>query len=615
MTGPQLKLDSRDIFFIALILLSALILRAFFFADYQKTEVYPLMDYSDSYYYYVWARDIASGDLMGDKAFMKWPLYAYLVGFIFWLSKNSVLSVYLLQAVLGACNCVLVYLMGRVLFSKAAAIIAGLLAAWYGFFIFYDYSLMYTSVSLFLNSFLFLYMLQIREAGKTKNLFWLGVFSGACAITQAGIVLFCVPAAAWIAWQQRRGLKEAVKKFLFFSLGMGLMIGAVTVKNFAAEKDFVLIAGNLGFNFYSGNSPRATGTFFAPAGVVANQEDMFRDAKIIARTQSGRELKTSGVSRFWLDKSLDFIKKEPLQFAQLLGKKIVYLLSPREFVHDFEYEYIKDKIRVFKVLFMDLGVILPLGVLGMLLGMRRPRDFALLYLALISLSAATVTFFVTTRYRIGLVPFLILFAAFAVCRIGEAFRERKYLAAAALCAAAIILYGLFNYSPPFAASARTNTPDMSSEFHRHLDRAIRYEHAREYREAIRELDIARAIEPDDPRALLRSGIVYFFMNEFGLAEERFKGTIAACPYCFDAYFNLGVMYRRQSRFQEALQMLKKAISLYPEDIGAHFHLGKVYEALGEAGEAEKEFTYCQGKISRWRKGDLGLVADALRSLQ
>ncbi len=312
------QLGRLDIFFMLVIFACAVILRILYFNDYHNTGYFPILTNSDSDAYYSWGRDISCGDIWGSRAFMKWPLYAYLLGFLFKIFGHSATLVYSLQFILGAGNCVLTYLIARILFNQKAGLIAGLLCVLYGLFIFYDGLLIYTTFSLFLNSLLLLYFLAIKDSLPAKgNLFLAGIFLGICTALQASILIFGILAVVWILASNRLKVKQFFLGLIFFFLGLVLVIGSVTLRNYLVEKDFVLIAGNIGFNFYSGNNTETQGTFFCPKDIGFNQEDMFRDAKITARMDLGRDLKTSEVSKYWFDKAMVFIKREPLNFIKL----------------------------------------------------------------------------------------------------------------------------------------------------------------------------------------------------------------------------------------------------------------------------------------------------------
>ncbi|MFH1888512.1 MAG: tetratricopeptide repeat protein [Candidatus Omnitrophota bacterium] len=613
MAYPSYRIDKKDIYAVFSILAFALLVRAAYFIDYINVGIYPLLPYSDGYSYFLWAKDIASGEILGRTAFMKWPLYAYFLGLLFKVTGNSVTLVYTLQLALGAVNCVLVYFIARIIFNRKTALLAGLSCAWYAVFIFYDSLLIYSSLSLFLNSLLFLFILRLRDNPAKKSFFLLGILLGICTITQASIFLFGAMAMIFLLWQ-KRGRGRGVVHCLICSLaGLFITIAPVTLMNYLAEKDPVLISGNIGINFYLGNNPEAGGLFNTPLFLTPNQNDMFRDSRVIAQARSGRRLKTSGVSAFWLEKAVNFIKQYPRAYLALLIKKTGYLFSPDEFIHDPEYEMVSDKIRVFKFLFTNLKFILPFSILGMFLGIRRLRETALLYLVLAALAFSVIPFFVTTRYRISMVPFLIIFASYGILGLWEALKERKRLRFFSLCAAALFLFTLFNYRL-LHKNKSGYLQESYLDFHSHLSRAMYYNDKPDYQKAMQEIEAAYRLRPDSHYCLISYGVIYYNMHNFNMAEDKFREAIRVFPLSVDAYYNLGLLYNQQKRFEEAIAVLNEALSMDPEDVGAHFELGRAYKGRGRYGEAEVEFRASLDRINRWRTEERALIAKELSGL-
>ncbi|MEI8349404.1 MAG: tetratricopeptide repeat protein [Candidatus Omnitrophota bacterium] len=608
------QFNTKDITFVLIILVLAMVFRVIYFADYKNASTYPVLARSDSHSYYVLAKDISSGDVFGGKAFMTWPLYAYFLGFLFKFFGDSPMHVYFLQFILGAIHCVLVYLIAKIVFNQKVAFISGLLCVWYGMFIFYDGLFMYTSLSIFLNSLLFLLMLYVKNAPSKKNLFFIGLFTGLCALAQPLIVLFGVSSVAAIAMIAKLNWRARVYNFSCFILGMCLVVGVTTLKNYVVEKDFILLSGNTGFNFYLGNNSESTGNFFCPNNFNLNKEDMFRDAKIFANAQTGKNLKTSEVSRFWFTKATEFIKKSPYLWVKLLCKKMIYAFSPREFNQEVEYYFIADTMRIFKIMLMDLRIILPLGLLGMLVCLKKFKQVWLLYLMLITIACSMSLFFVITKLRIAMAPFLIIFAAFCIYRMGSLLKSKKYLGLGLLCVGAIALGILLNRDKIFAGNTNPDSQSVRSLVEERLYEAAYYEHKSDYNKAIQELDTAHDLQPRNTYVLFHLGLAYYRMNDFKKAEERFKETIELNPLFVDAYYNLGFMYNHQQRFSEAKDMLNKALSLEPESVDTHFELALVYKATGNLKEAREEFALVLRALARWRKAERDMVIQALHSL-
>jgi 4-amino-4-deoxy-L-arabinose transferase-like glycosyltransferase len=542
---------------------------------------------------------------------MKWPLYAYFLSFFFCLPWDAFLAVYVFQFLGGALNCILIYLIASKIFNKTVAFISALFCLSYGLFIMYEGLLIYTSLSLLLNSCLLLAVLAVKDQPTPKRLFQIGLFLGICTITQANIILFGIVAVILIVFKNKITWRKAILKFFCFSLGLAIVIGSVTLANYLAEKDFALVTGNLGINFYLGNNPKASGTFSAPSDITLNQEDLVRDSKIIAEHEMGRSLKSSQVSRFWFKKAAVFISQNPYGFLKLIFKKILFILRPSDLLPEHEYGIIAEKISIFKIMFLDLRFIMPLALLGMLFGARGNDKSLFLYLIIITLASSMLVFFVIAKLRILIVPFLSIFAALGIYRMLEYFRNRLYRKLAVSVIILISLFILLN----FIGYKTKVAADIEPLFEHHLLKAFNYEYNRDFNRAISELKIAQAIQPNNPRALFRLGVAYFKLGNLEAAEENFKQVIAFNQLSVGAYYNLGLIYNMQKRFQEAKDQLLKTVSLDADSSASHFELGVAYKGTGEFKKAKQEFILSLSKLARWRKQERAKIVEELNSLR
>jgi tetratricopeptide (TPR) repeat protein len=609
-----MKIETRDRMLILIIACAGVICRIGYIADYIKTEVFPIFELSDAHSYYLWARNIASGDVWGRAAFLKWPFYAYLLASWIKLFGNNIPLFYIFQFFSGILNCILVYLIARELFNRTAAFVAAMLCVFYGLFIFFESLLIYTTISLLLNSVLFLYFLYLQKNATNRNLFWGGLLVGIATGFQGNSMVFGIPAAAWVLYNSGLKRGKAVKGSLAFAAGFIIIAGGITLRNYLVEKDFVPIAGNTGINFYLGNNPEADGLYssniFSP-----RQEAMFVESKIMAKAALGKkEIKTSEVSAFWFHKAFDFIRSNPRAYAGLLVKRLAFLFSPREFVHDHEYRFIAGKIRIFKVMLPDLRFILPLVFLGIVLALKIFRRAALLYILLGAFSLSIMAFFVASRYRIVMVPFLFIFAGYAVFCVWEAVKGRAAFRLAAYFAFLIAFFILSNI-PLFTKGKATYMRKTPKDFVSHFSQAVAYENAGEYGRAIGELHAADRMSPNNPHIIFAYGSVFFHSGNVIAAEDKFKEAIKLNPLYVDAYYNLGLIYNRQARFTEAKNVLEKGVSLDPDDASLHFELAKAYKASGNVGEAKKELESSLRVIDRWRADDIAVIKNELESLE
>jgi 4-amino-4-deoxy-L-arabinose transferase-like glycosyltransferase len=106
----------------------------------------------DSLFYDKWARQIAAGDWIGSEVFFMGPLYPYFLAVVYKVAGPGLLTVKIIQGVLGAVTAGLTFLLAREIFGKVAGLIAGFMAALYVPFIFYDSSILFPVLATLLNT-------------------------------------------------------------------------------------------------------------------------------------------------------------------------------------------------------------------------------------------------------------------------------------------------------------------------------------------------------------------------------------------------------------------------------------------------------------------------------
>src|SRR5437868_1112219 len=75
-------------------------------------------------------------------------------------------------------------------------------------------------------------------------------------------------------------------------------------------------------------------------------------------------------------------------------------------------------------------------------------------------------------------------------------------------------------------------------------------------------------EPNNPNAVMLSGIIAANLGNNDDAASAFERTIALQPQRADAHFNLGLVRERQERHEEALASFQRAVNLDPANTGA-----------------------------------------------
>jgi len=415
--------------------------------------------------YYNWAREIAAGDWRGKAAFVQSPLYAYLLGVVMMFLGTGVGMILVLQSCVGVGTTMLTYLLGRRLFGHWHGMLAGLLIAFYGPFIFFEGMIMKTFLSPFLTIALLLLFDIARQsaAGPDINrrairLFALaGVVYGLTTLDRDNFILLAPVLALLSLWLggglNRRGVRAAGA----FTLGTVLMVAPVTLRNWIVSHELVLLTTGGGEVFFIGNNPDANGLYVPPPFVRPDPKYEHADFVQRASEISGKSLTAMQSSWFWFSQGLQFITEEPLAWMRLLGRKLVHFWNAYELPDNLDYTILQrfssllgainqtlpppqwttlfvpsgETLAAVRIhLFSTFGTVAPLGLLGIFLTRRQWRRLLPLYVILFGYMGTVLLFFNFSRFRVPVVPILALFAAESLCAIGRGLRRLLALAVA-----------------------------------------------------------------------------------------------------------------------------------------------------------------------------------------
>ena len=117
-------------------------------------------------------------------------------------------------------------------------------------------------------------------------------------------------------------------------------------------------------------------------------------------------------------------------------------------------------------------------------------------------------------------------------------------------------------------------------------------------EAIREIRLAREIDPKSLIINANVGFVYYLVWDFDRAEEAEKTTLQLDPSFVSAHSYLGQIYVEKGRYEDAIHEFQTAASLAPGDIANQADLAHGYAAAGRKSDADevlREMQEEQGK--------------------
>jgi tetratricopeptide (TPR) repeat protein len=346
------------------------------------------------------------------------------------------------------------------------------------------------------------------------------------------------------------------------------LVTPITVRNYLKFDDFILTTADGGKVFYHGNGPGANGMGRSDLpfqGFIEEKKNdpdaahaMFRET---ARAISGHPLKPSQCSGFWFDRTLNYIKLDPVPWLSLELRKF-YLFWNKYEVHDLDSNY-KYYITLTKISLINFGVISVLGILGMLLSVKSFRKTFLLNWMILTYLATTLVFFASSRYRVPAVPFLAIFAAYAITYLFDLLKKKRIKETGIMLTVLLVL-GLLTNIPYRKEIARYDRWQMATRFYYSLGANISFKKGM-YEKAIEELKKTIVLEPDFVPAYNMLGKSYAILNNLEQSEINFRQVIRLAPELEEGYLNLGLLYRLKGDEPQAEYYLRKALSINPNN--------------------------------------------------
>jgi tetratricopeptide (TPR) repeat protein len=552
------------------IFLLAVAVRGAYLAQIRSAPLFDVL-VLDAEAYDAWGQRIAAGDWLGHEVFYQAPLYPYSLGLIYSIFGHSLLVVRIVQMLIGASACVLLAVAGQRLFSRRVGITAACLLAIYPPAIYFDGLIQKAVLDAFFISLLLVSLSGLALRPTTARLMATGAVLGCFALTRENALILAAIVAVWLLvhFTERNWPRRCADVGLLV-LGVGLILVPVGLRNRSLSGSFLPTTAQAGPNFYIGNHAGATG-ILAPLRAGRDGPRYERiDATELAEAALGRQLTPAEVSRYWLQRSLDYIHSQPGDWARLMFRKWCLVWNAFE-ISDGEdlqtYAASSWLLRGLAHVF-HFGVLAPLALVGVLATWRQRRALWLLYVLVLGFAASVALFFVFARYRHALVPPLMLFAAAGMWEIGAALAARRFARCAGCAVAAAALAVAVNW--PILRGY-----DSSASTENNL--GTRLGELGKLNEAVVHLEKALSLNWNYPSAHVNLGRVLSRQGKTSAAEAHFHEAIRINSHYPDGYYSLGRILLDQGRWSEAIEQLNAALQLDPRHLEAH---KKIAVALG-----------------------------------
>ena len=352
----------------------------------------------------------------GPSSFMP-PLYPIVLAGItaFW-PQEALTIMRLFQATVSTFCCLGIYLIARDLFEggKVTALLAAVAASLYPPFL---GPVIEINTATFEVAFLMLavyFLLRSRKRFPMRNLVVAGLLFGLAALTKA-TALVALPATFLWLWVNRGKsfLRTVAQPIVMLLAATLITILPWTIRNYGVHRAFVLISTNRGINFWIGNNENASGEYVFPRTM---------NLQLIEQAVPMKEVDRD---RMFFQRGLDYIRANPEQAIRLFTKKLLYSVTFRPSIGS-NYTKPSPVVDIGRLVYpISYMLVLPFWVTGLWISRRQWRKHLLLYGIIAGYLAVSATFFVGTRFRTPIDPYLLIFSALTVVSVCTQLTDRS----------------------------------------------------------------------------------------------------------------------------------------------------------------------------------------------
>ncbi len=333
------------------------------------------------------------------------PLYSLFLALVT-QAGSAYVTIVISQAILGAGTVACAYFVAHQMFGRAVAVLTGVLATLYPYYVLHDTALQETGVFTFLAAVSILLLLKVRAS---NSVFWAllaGLVLGLAVLIRSTFLSFVFLALGWLLYSAFHTLRNRLRTLLWLTLSF-----AITLSPWLAKSQIVvggpLMNNHVGLYLWLTNNP------YTFSHYPNESMDLSSKAAWNALTpEEGNEIQELSAQGGWAlenwfaRRAIAYIITYPDLFLKGLLVKVwtaySWVLSPQ-----------KDALFQ-TVYFISYFPILVLGAVGIFHTHRRWNDFAPIYFLFIAFTLVVAVLFAHTSHRTYLDVYLMMFAAFAI---------------------------------------------------------------------------------------------------------------------------------------------------------------------------------------------------------
>jgi len=561
-----------------LILLVAVALRCAYWRQYCALPVGRVALGTDAAEYDTWARHILLCGPLREHTGNHAPLYPLALAGMYRLGGVRISVVRALQLALDALSLLLVSgALWRLIGARCALVCAGLWAV-YQPLIYYSAEILNEGLSVFfLSSSLFCWAVAHRPGGRGPLKAWPLLLSAAlcgfAVLAHPLTVFLAVPYiayATWRLWRDGSGHWQVCRSVLL-PLSAVLPILPVAAWNHAVNGEWIPLQGNEGLQFFVGNNPAATGTFYLRPGPAYDRLAQSPENEGVASSSRAENSLPGRV--------LHFVAAQPGKAASLLLRKALLTWNAADITSGPDLPEMQVLTPFMRLPLLRFGMLAPLALAGWL-WWRRPHLTPFLWAPLWGTLALSL--FVTSgRYRLPMTPAIIASAALGVEALIRCWRRDDQRRAIGASLLALLGLGVAHATPvPAIPSSRTESVLLMAEASWQLGQ--RHEAAALLRGGLDETPGSAAMHHLLGNVLAAEG-------HLGPAVGALQEAINLEPGRTDALVDMSVALARLGLREDAAMAMRRALEQDPPNAHAWYGLGVIHENNEHPADAETAY--------------------------
>ncbi len=355
-----------------------------------------------------------------------------------------------------------------------------------------------------------------------------------------------------------------------------IVVSPWIIKTHVEHGVFVFMTATSGMNLFIGNNPYANGCYnndgfekyekflVAEKNIVKNNLEFYQKDKLAGEL------------------ALEYIKENPRGFIGKMAEQLAtFWLLPNRYCWHLP-------LSLPDIMIDYTGGLWILSIIGFFYSTRRWKQHVVVYLLFALMISVTLVTFYEYRYRLPLIPFQIMFTAYALNWFYSEVKNRRYAQILPPIIAVSVILVMVHYQviPPLGFPELHNDVGTLAYEQGYYDVA-----EREYNDAVR-------LAPLDAEVHYSLARLYFALGRISDSESELNTVIALNPKYARAYNDLAGIYYAMNRTDEAEAKLLDAIKADQGYSNAHYNLGMLYLDRGDYEKAINEF-----KTSRQLKPD------------